>query len=168
MSDTHFPVAPSGATISAPKGSDVATNPWSVAKNRAGMTGAVLADLIARCDDVPFILVGHSLGARVMVTAAQALASKPGGLRIAEMHLLGGAVGAKGDWRTLHEAVSGTVWNYYSGRDGVLKFVYQAIHGGQKPIGLVGIRSRFANIRDVNVTSLVDNHGAYFSAASLK
>lgn len=147
---------------------DVASNPWSVAKNRAGMTGAVLADLIARCDDAPFILVGHSLGARVMVTAAQALASKPGRPRIAEMHLLGGAVGASGNWRTLHEAVAGTVWNYHSRCDGVLKLVYQTVQAGQKPIGRVGIRSKYANIRNVDVTSRVDGHGGYFNNVSLK
>lgn len=48
-------------------------NPWSVAKNRAAMTGTVLADLIARSDEGPYILVGHSLGARVMATTAEIL-----------------------------------------------------------------------------------------------
>ena len=53
--------------------SDMARNPWSVARSRTAVTGALLAELIARTDDQSFILVGHSLGARVMVTAAQAL-----------------------------------------------------------------------------------------------
>ena len=57
---------------------DVAANPWTVAKTRAGMTGAVLADLIARTDEPAFVLVGHSLGARVMATAAQLLGTRVG------------------------------------------------------------------------------------------
>src|SRR5665647_381265 len=67
----------------------VATNPWTVAKTRAGMTGAALAALIARTIDGPYVLMGHSLGARVMVTAAQALATQPRPPRIESMHLLG-------------------------------------------------------------------------------
>lgn len=56
----------------------VATNPWTVAKTRAAMTGAALAGLIARSVEGPYVLMGHSLGARVMVTAAQALGTRPG------------------------------------------------------------------------------------------
>ncbi len=40
----------------------VATNPWTVAKTRAGMTGAALAALIARTTEGPYVLMGHSLG----------------------------------------------------------------------------------------------------------
>ena len=71
---------------------DMAANPWTVAKTRAEMTGAVLADLIARADQGPFVLLGHSLGARVMVYAAQALGTLPEP-KIDSMHLLGAAVG---------------------------------------------------------------------------
>ncbi|HZL06255.1 MAG TPA: DUF726 domain-containing protein, partial [Coriobacteriia bacterium] len=86
----------------------VATNPWTVAKTRAGMTGAALAALIARTTEGPYVLMGHSLGARVMVTAAQALATRPGPPRLESMHLLGAAVGRKGDVRSLEAAVTGT------------------------------------------------------------
>jgi hypothetical protein len=40
-------VGPLGAALVA---RDLATNPWSLARTRADMTGAVLADLIARTD----------------------------------------------------------------------------------------------------------------------
>ena len=74
---------------------DLAKNPWHVAKTRAAMTGAVVADLLARTDQPSFILVGHSLGARVMVTAAQSLGTRQGTPKIETMHLLGAAVGAR-------------------------------------------------------------------------
>lgn len=119
---------------------DLATNPWSVARNRATMTGVALADLIARCDGGPFVLIGHSLGGRVMVTAAQALATKDGEPRITDMHLLAAAVGTNGDWRLLHEATSGTVWNYFSKRDAVLSKVFRAAELGRRAIGHQGIR----------------------------
>jgi Protein of unknown function (DUF726) len=50
---------------------DLAKNPWHVAKNRADKTGVVLADLLARTNADCYVLVGHSLGARVMVVAAR-------------------------------------------------------------------------------------------------
>src|SRR5690606_29525810 len=52
--------------------SDLAKNPWHVAKNRADKTGVVVADLLARTDAESYVLVGHSLGARVMAVAAEA------------------------------------------------------------------------------------------------
>ncbi len=44
-----------------------------------------------------------------MVTAAQALATQPGPPRIESMHLLGAAVGRKGDWHSLEGAASGII-----------------------------------------------------------
>ena len=147
---------------------DVAANPWTVAKTRAAMTGTVLADLIARTNEGPYVLIGHSLGARVMVHAAQSLGSTDTGApRIEAMHLLGAAVGTKGDWRTLNEAVSGTVWNYYSGRDQVLKTLYAVAELGQKAVGLVGFNSKFDRIKDRNVTRKVDGHSRYLGAVTL-
>src|SRR5690606_27360720 len=105
-------------------GHSIATNPWTVAKTRAGVTGAATAALIARSIEGPYVLMGHSLGARVMVTAAQALGTRPGPPRVESMHLLGAAVDAKGDWRSLASAVTGTVWNYWSQRDSVLAWLY--------------------------------------------
>jgi pimeloyl-ACP methyl ester carboxylesterase len=132
------------------------------------MTGAVLADLIARCDDAPFVLIGHSLGGRVMVTAAQALATKTGEPRIAEMHLLGTALATNADWRSLHDAVAGTVWNYHSKRDAVLSKVFRTVELGRRAIGEVGVGSKFARIKDSDETKRVAGHSAYFSAISLR
>ncbi|HET7690506.1 MAG TPA: DUF726 domain-containing protein [Nocardioidaceae bacterium] len=147
---------------------DVAANPWSVAKNRAGMTGAILADLIARTDEGPYILIGHSLGARVMVHAAQALGTRTGAEPLIEtMHLLGAAVGNKGDWRSLDAAVNGTVWNYRSSRDEVLGTVYKIAEMGQKAVGYTGFNSTFQRIKDRNVTRTVGGHSAYFDGVQL-
>lgn len=148
--------------------SDLAKNPWSVARNRAAMTGAVLADLIARTDGEPFILVGHSLGARVMVTAAQALGTARTNPRIETMHLLGAAVGSKGDWRTLNDAVTGRVWNYRSTNDKVLKYVYRTAQGGQFAAGVVGFRTSFPKISDIDVSRTVASHSGHFTSVTLR
>lgn len=147
---------------------DMASNPWTVAKTRAGMTGAALADLVARTDEGPFVLVGHSLGARVMVAAAQALGTRPEPPKIDSMHLLGAAVGANGDWRTLDAAVSGTIWNYHSANDRVLRWLYSLAEPGQTAVGRTGFRSRFASIRDRNVSRYVSGHSAYVQTVALE
>jgi pimeloyl-ACP methyl ester carboxylesterase len=102
----------------------VAANPWTVARQRAAMTGTMLGDIMARTNEDKFVLVGHSLGARVMVTTAQALGSdRLGESLIESMHLLGAAVANDGEWQRLDAAVSGKIWTCWSRRDRVLKFL---------------------------------------------
>ncbi|GAB2776559.1 hypothetical protein GCM10027020_32320 [Nocardioides salsibiostraticola] len=153
-----------GAALSA---HDIIANPWSVAKNRAEMTGAVLADLIARTEEGPVILVGHSLGARAMVTAAQALGTRPGDPHVESMHLLGAAVGKAGDWRTLNDAVSGTIWNYYSTRDSVLRLLFSTAERGKRAVGHSGFASKFPRVKDRNVSRQVAGHSEYVTKVTL-
>ena len=143
-------------------------NPWSVAKTRAEMTGAVLADLVARTDEDSYVLVGHSLGARAMLVAAQLLGTLDGPPRLQAVHLLGAAVPAKGDWRTLNDSVQDAVWNYRSTEDWVLKSVYAKVQLGSSAAGVVGFATKFPKIHDRNVTALVPSHSAYFTGVALQ
>lgn len=146
---------------------DLAKNPWHVAKNRAEKTGAILADLIARTTEDSFILVGHSLGARAMVFAAQALSSKSDGPRIESMHLLGAAIGAKGDWKSLVEGVSGIVYNYHSTNDGVLKNVYPVAQAGQTAAGRNGFMPEVRGLKNIDVSDTVKTHSGYHEHVQL-
>ncbi|WP_107771026.1 DUF726 domain-containing protein [Nocardioides sediminis] len=146
---------------------DVAANPWTVAKTRAGMTGAVLADLIARTDEPALVLVGHSLGARVVATTAQLLGTRVDAPKLEDVHLLGAAVGAKGDWRTLNDSVTGSVWNYWSTDDMVLKYLYAMGSAGERAAGQAGFGTKYPKIKNRNVSRGVDGHSAYFGAISL-
>jgi pimeloyl-ACP methyl ester carboxylesterase len=146
---------------------DVATNPWTVARTRADMTGAVMADLLARTDGQPFVLVGHSLGARVMAEAALALGTKRGAPVLLDVHLLGAAIDSGKDWRYASEAVQGTIYNYFSRNDKVLSVLYQLAELGSKPIGLGGIPTRAANVKNRDVSRVVAGHGDYFNTVTL-
>ena len=148
-------------------GHGIAANPWTVAKTKATMTGALLAELLARTVEGPYVLMGHSLGARVMVTAAQALGTRPGPPRLESMHLLGAAVGHKGDWRSLQNAVTGTVWNYWSANDSVLHWVYTLAEAGQAAAGQAGFGSSLPRIKDRNVSRSVSGHSRYVSRVKL-
>lgn len=146
----------------------LAKNPWTVAMTRASMTGAVLADLLARTDEDAFVLIGHSLGARVMVTAAQNLGTRhTSPPRVEEIHLLGAAVSVGGDWGTLNAAVRTKVFNYWSDRDEVLKRLYTGAQLGKRAVGCRGFRSSFPNIVDRNVSRRVDRHSAYLANVTL-
>jgi pimeloyl-ACP methyl ester carboxylesterase len=146
----------------------VATNPWTLAKTRAGMTGAILAELIARTEEGPYVLVGHSLGARVMVTAAEALGTRSGPPRIEAMHLLGAAVGRKGHWHRLESAVQGKVWNYWSDNDKVLRWLYKLAEVGEVAVGQTGFGSTRPRIKDRNVTRSVAGHSGYVAKVTLQ
>lgn len=147
---------------------DLLANPWHVARQRAETTAVILADLLARIEETSFILVGHSLGARVMASAARILATKPGAPRVREAHLIGAAIGVDGDWKSLNDVVDGKVWNYHSNRDPVLKYVYTAAQGGQQAVGRVGFQTSFARIEDVDVTEDVSGHSGYYERVNLR
>ncbi|MDQ3095173.1 MAG: TMCO4 family protein [Actinomycetota bacterium] len=147
----------------------VAKNPWHVARTRATMTGSVLADAIVRADLPSVVLVGFSLGARVIVAAAESLATRHGEApRIETMHLLGAAVGTRRDWRAIETAVSGTVWNYWSKNDFILKYLYKTAEVGQKAVGFEGIPTRSPRIKNVNVSRLVPSHMTHVKNVTLR
>jgi len=148
-------------------GSGLAANPWHVAKSRANMTGAIVADLIARTDGESFVLIGHSLGARVMATAAETLGTRDAPPKIESLHLFGAAVSAGVDGRTLTEAVSQRVHNYHSGNDFVLKYLYRFAQGGGQAGGLAGFKTRRPKIKNHDVSRKVPSHSAYFDAVRL-
>jgi len=147
----------------------LAKNPWHVARTRATMTGSVLADAIVRTDAASVVLVGFSLGARVMAAAAESLATRHGEApRIESIHLLGGAVGTGRDWRAIGTAVNGTVWNYWSENDGTLKYLYKTAEKGQKAVGCAGIPAKSPRLKNVNVSRLVPSHMSHLTNVTLR
>lgn len=147
---------------------DLAKNPWHLAKTRADKTGVIVGDLLARTEAESYVLIGHSLGARVMAVAAQALGSKPGGPRLQSVHLLGAAIGAKGSWDTLTAAVDEAVYNYHSTNDNILKLVYKLAQGGQTAAGLSGFRHVSDKVMNVDVSEQVKTHFDYQGGVELK
>ena len=82
------------------------------------------------------------------------------------MHLLGAAVGRKGDWRSLEAAATGTVWNYWSSNDNVLRWLYALAEIGEAA-GQTGFRSSFPRIKDRNASRFVSGHSEYISKVTL-
>jgi hypothetical protein len=147
---------------------DIVKNPWHVAKSRADKTGVIVGDLLARTEADSYVLIGHSLGARVMVVAAETLATKPGGPRIEAAHLLGAAIGAKSNWDALTAAVDEGVYGYHSTNDNILKLIYRTAQAGQKAAGWAGFTPVSSKLVNVDVTDQVKTHFEYQSNIQLR
>jgi hypothetical protein len=136
-------------------------NKWHGSMVKAQMTGLILADLIARTDhEDGFILMGHSLGARVIHSLLSALSTTECKY-IRDVYLLGGAVdGTKADtWGGLAGAVDGNIYNVYSKRDDVLSVLYKGANAfTSQPIGINEIRSAESNIYNFDASSIVEGH----------
>jgi hypothetical protein len=136
-------------------------NKWHGSMVKSQMTGLILADLIARTDHKDgFVLMGHSLGARVIHSLLSAL-STTDNTYIKDVFLLGGAVdGTKEDtWGEIARAVDGNIYNVYSKRDDVLSLLYRGANAFlSQPIGLRRIRTAEPNIYNFDASSIVDGH----------
>lgn len=140
--------------------SKVVANPWHVAMSRAGQTGILLAELLARDDGAPVTLVGHSLGCRVIYYTLEAL-GRMSRTRVANVVLLGGAVDRTDTqgWGLAVNAVNGKIFNCYSKKDSVLSVLYKNANARvSEPIGLDQITLKDARVRNVDCTDLVGSH----------
>lgn len=147
---------------------DLVKNPWIVAVNRANKTAMALAAIIQRSNLESVVLVGHSLGGRVMLNLATALAGAAGTeneVRVEAVHLLGAAIGQDTRWDSAGEFLSGVVHNYHSHNDRVLGYLYPAAMGGRKAIGFEGLDAPFAVNHDVSEE--VKSHSAYYENVEL-
>jgi len=139
-------------------------NPWHVALVKAEKTGVLLADILSRTNK-EYILLGHSLGGRVIYDTLRTLATRNCS-NILEAHITGGAIGNnRENWKFARKAVKGRIVNYFSKQDQVLKYLYTAgTFFTSTSIGRNPIR-RVAGIRNKDVSSVVDGHMKYKSNA---
>jgi len=138
-------------------------NPWHTAMSRASMTGKLLADILARVKRKQFILLGHSLGARVVFYTLSSL-GKNTSQRVQVAHLLGGAVGRddRNGWKLAVNATKSGIRNYYSENDDVLHYFYKfGTFYQSDPIGRSPLRPPMRGFRNYNVTRHVKGHAYY-------
>lgn len=118
---------------------DLLGNDWHTAMTKAAMTGIVLADLMSRTPRRKYILVGHSLGCRVIYYTLEALSTRAATPIIKDVILLGGAVGADDEpgWSRAADSITGKIYNCFSSRDVVLTAAYKGANAFlSEPIGL--------------------------------
>ena len=136
---------------------DLAKNPARSEEPRR-QDGVIVGDLLARTEAESYVLIGHRLGARVMVVAAETLGTKPEGLRIQSAHLLAAAIGAKSNWDSLTAAVDDVTHGYHSSAAAVLKYVYRTAQAGEIAAGYEGFAPVSSKLQNIDVTEVVKTH----------
>jgi Protein of unknown function (DUF726) len=140
---------------------DIIGNDWHSAMTKAAMTGIVLADLMARTPGKKYVLIGHSLGCRVIYYALEALSTRSDAPLVKDVILLGGAVGADDEagWSRAEQAVAGKIYNCFSERDRVLTAAYKGANAFlSEPIGLRPIAHESVKIENWDCSAFIDGH----------
>lgn len=150
------------------------SKPWREASSNAYKVGKALGEFLAQYDR-DYILIGHSLGARVIYSClSNLLENKERKCNIKEVHLLGGAVSncsnniKKITWEKLPSIVQGKIRNYYSKKDYILKMIYPLGEitnlKHDKPIGRYEIDNPL--IKNINLTLKINGHSDYHQKLS--
>ena len=123
---------------------------------KAKVTGVLLAKYINEniMKNASISLLGFSLGTQVIYSCLKELARL--GRTVHNVYFLGGAVSIDSDWPICQKAVAGKIFNCYSTKDWVLKFLYQPIVR-KKPVGI----NEIPDAINFNVTEEAGGHTQY-------
>lgn len=148
----------SGAIISMPTA-------WCKALVMARLAGTRLAYIIQRTKtNFGYILMGHSLGCRVIYHSLATLITDKRQNYIKQAYLFGGAVDRTNtsDWSDLSSQVNGNIYNFYSKNDDVLNIIYHfgSLYQTKDPIGLGKIDAG-DRIKNFDVSDIINGHFKY-------
>mmetsp|Transcript_81285 Transcript_81285/g.188818 ORF Transcript_81285/g.188818 Transcript_81285/m.188818 type:complete len:208 (-) Transcript_81285:41-664(-) len=131
-------------------------NTWLVCIERARLAGRCLAHALADRQTVgqrPVTLVGHSIGARLLVYCLLELHKMGEFHAVHDVVLLGTPVTTSSSkWNKVRAVVSGRVVNGYLGSDWVLAFLYRYLEWGLSVAGLSEVR--VPGIENINLSGL--------------
>lgn len=137
-------------------------NNWHLAIRNSKIAGEMLAQTLLTFQEKEFILVGHSLGARVIHNCLEFISKEKIGTSIKEVHLLGGAVNSRDKkWNKTKGSVKTKYFNYFSKNDSVLKFAFGAIMIDRFPIGLHKVN--LPDFENIDTTKDISGHTEYIS-----
>jgi len=144
-------------------------DPWTEARKHAEAAGRALAAIIKQAAPQQFVLLGHSLGARVMAFAAKKLADVSEQHPLLEtVHLTGAAISQDQNWHSLPKAVTGSIYNYYSSHDDILGYLYGATRLYlTNAVGLAGFIEKDPKIVNIDCSSFIMDHQDYFAKLHL-
>ncbi|KAI5303365.1 hypothetical protein KEM56_007624 [Ascosphaera pollenicola] len=138
-------------------------NPFNIAKRRADKAGEILADaLINRVQgERPVVLIGYSLGARVIYSCLNSLSDRKAYGLVESAVLMGAPVGCDPkNWVKMRSVTSGRLINVFTSQDAILKFLFRAT---SLQFGLAGLSavSKVNGIENYDCTSFISGHLRY-------
>lgn len=138
-------------------------NPFTVAMERSDKAGKVLAHaLIDKCQgERPVTLVGFSVGARVIFSCLEELATQNAFGLVENAILIGAPVpNSKASWRRMRAMVVGRLINVYTDNDLLLAILYRARNLQIDIAGLQAITS-VPGVENKDVSNIVTGHNQY-------
>jgi hypothetical protein len=136
---------------------------WKNSNQNSLKYGKTLAKEIENLinEDKKIYLYAHSLGTNLVKNTLLELANK--NITIEKVYLLGGATihSDKHGWKSASETTKYGIHNFYSKNDSVLKYLYKTFELGNNPIGLNPILVNSKNIKNYDVSNLVNGHFEY-------
>ncbi|CAD7966560.1 unnamed protein product [Amoebophrya sp. A120] len=137
---------------------------WAVIKERAKLAGQALANAIADRQALgqrPVVLVGHSMGARVIFYCLQELHALGAYHCVMHAVLLGTPCSPKGEgWERARQVVSGRLINGYITSDWILGFLYRYMEWKIAVAGL-GPVTEINGVENHDLSDLVASHDEY-------
>ncbi|CAD7931499.1 unnamed protein product [Amoebophrya sp. A25] len=137
---------------------------WAVIKERAKLAGQALANAIADRQALgqrPVVLVGHSMGARVIYYCLQELHALGAFHCVMHAVLLGTPCSPKGEgWERARQVVSGRLINGYITSDWILGFLYRYMEWKIAVAGL-GPVTEAQGVENHDLSDLVQSHDEY-------
>ena len=136
---------------------------WKTSNQNSIKYGKILANEIEYLihQDKKIYLYAHSLGTNLVKNSLIELSNK--NISIERVHLFGGATSHndKHEWKCASETIKYGIHNFYSKNDSVLKYLYKTFELGTNPIGLNPISVSSKNIKNYDVSTLVNGHFEY-------
>ncbi|KAF8518611.1 hypothetical protein JB92DRAFT_2902377 [Gautieria morchelliformis] len=139
-------------------------NPWSNALDRARAAGSVLADILLQrhLGVRPIMLIGFSLGARVIFYALLELAKHKAYGIVQDVFLLGATVTVPTrTWLEARGVVAGRLVNGYARNDWVLNYLFRATSGGLNTVAGLRPIEHVPGLENVDVTDKIAGHNSY-------
>ncbi|MGK0256974.1 MAG: pimeloyl-ACP methyl ester carboxylesterase [Candidatus Azotimanducaceae bacterium] len=134
---------------------------WTSARNAADRAGRELAAFLLDSDDLTLsttVLVGHSLGGRIVTNTLRALSKKKA--QVAQAVLLGAAIGQKTHrfWAETARGSDANLLNFHDPKDEVLRLIYSG-REQEVPIGAKGIAHSIRRIHNITAASPESSEG---------
>jgi len=135
----------------------------NIAYIRAQKAGDVLADVIVNKSqgERPLTLIGFSLGARVIFSTLQNLASRNALGLIENVYLMGAPVSKDTtEWTRARTVVSGRLVNCFSENDYILGFLFRSMNLRMGVAGLQAMSDVYG-VENIDVSELIEGHLRY-------
>lgn len=133
---------------------------WKNSNIKSKKYGMILKKELYKFDINKINIYAHSLGAKLVKNTLLELSNHED-IKIDNLYLFGGATNSEdiARWKYVKKAVRGSIYNFYSNNDEILKKLYRIVEIGHNPVGLNKLDIH--NCKNIDVSYTVNGHFEY-------